>query len=60
MLDGHLAGRQFVASDRYTIADIIALVTVNLAARISLAMPEGCNDLRRWHETVSARPSAAA
>jgi glutathione S-transferase len=60
MLDGHLAGRQFIASDRYTIADIIALVTVNFAARISLAIPEGCNDLRRWHETVSARPSAAA
>ena len=60
MLDRHLAGRQFVASDRYTIADIMALVTVNFAARINLAIPEGCSDLRRWHETVSARPSAAA
>ena len=60
MLDRHLAGRQFVASDRYTIADIMALVTVNFAARINLAVPEGCSHLRRWHETVSARPSAAA
>jgi len=47
MLDGHLAGRQFVASDRYTIADIMALVTVNFATRINLAVPEGCSDLRR-------------
>lgn len=60
MLDRRLAGRQFVASDHYTIADIMALVTVNFAARINLAVPEGCSHLRRWHESVSARPSAAA
>ena len=60
MLDRHLAGRQFVASDRYTIADIMALVTVNFASRINLAIPEDCSHLRRWHESVSARPSAAA
>ena len=60
MLDRHLAGRQFVASDRYTIADIMALVTVNFVARVNLAIPEGRSHLRRWHETVSARPSAAA
>jgi glutathione S-transferase len=60
MLDRQLEGRQFVTSDRYTIADIMALVTVDFAARINLAIPEGCTYLRRWHETVSARPSAAA
>ena len=54
MLDRHLAGRRFVASDRYTIADIMALVTVNFASRINLAIPEDCSHLRRWHETVSA------
>src|SRR5215831_5894939 len=40
MLDRQLAAREFVASDRYTIADIMALVTVNFAARINLAVPE--------------------
>jgi glutathione S-transferase len=60
MLDRHLSGRQFVASDRYTIADIMALVTLNFASRINLAIPEDCSHLRRWHETISARPSAAA
>jgi len=60
MLDRQLAGHQFVASDCYTIADIMALVTVNFAARINLSIPEGCNHLQRWHETVSARPSATA
>jgi glutathione S-transferase len=51
---------QFAANDRYTIADIMALVTVNFATRINLTVPEACSHLRRWHETVSARPSAAA
>jgi glutathione S-transferase len=60
MLDHHLAGHQFVAGDRYTIADIMALVTVDFAARINFAIPEDCSHLRRWHEAVSARPSAAA
>ena len=35
MLDRHLAGRQFVASDRYTIADIMALVTRDVPAAVS-------------------------
>ncbi|HEV2098131.1 MAG TPA: glutathione binding-like protein [Stellaceae bacterium] len=60
MMDRHLVGQQFVAGDRYTIADIMALVTVNFAARINLAVPESCGHLRRWHEIVSARPSATA
>jgi multidrug efflux pump subunit AcrB len=42
----HLAGRQFVASDRYTIADIMALVTVNVASRINHAILEDCSHLR--------------
>jgi glutathione S-transferase len=60
MMDRELAGREYVAGDRYTIADIMALVTVNFAARIDLKVPEGCVHLRRWHQAVSARPSADA
>jgi glutathione S-transferase len=59
-LDGELARREFIAGDPYTIADITALVTVNFAARINLAIPDACAHLRRWHEMVSARPSASA
>jgi hypothetical protein len=38
----------------------MALVTVNFASRINLAIPEDCSHLRHWHETVSARLSANA
>jgi glutathione S-transferase len=59
-LDAELADREFVAGAAYSIADISALVMVDLAQRIKLAIPDGCANLRRWHEAVSARPSASA
>src|SRR6056297_3910811 len=55
-LDAELAEREFVAGDVFTVADITALVTVDFAGRIKLPLPEGADNLRRWHEAVSARP----
>ena len=40
MMDREWVGREYVAGDRYTIADIMALVTVNFAARIDLKAPK--------------------
>jgi glutathione S-transferase len=59
-LEAELAGRAFVAGPDYSIADITALVTVDFAKRIKLAIPEGSVHLRRWYDAVSARPSAGA
>ena len=59
-LDRWLAERPFVAGERYTIADITALVTVDFAGWMKLALPEACANARRWHAQVSARPSAKA
>jgi glutathione S-transferase len=60
MLDAHLAGSEFVAGKRYSIADITAVVAVDFAGWIKLAVPEDCDHLRRWYGAVSARPSAKA
>jgi len=60
VLDRALADRAFIAGDRYSIADISALVMVDFAGWIKLTIPEGCTHLRRWHAAVSARPSATA
>jgi glutathione S-transferase len=60
MLDARLADHDFVAGRRYSIADITALVAVDFARWIKLALPEECSHLRRWHGAVSARPSAKA
>jgi glutathione S-transferase len=59
-LDGDLADRPFVCGGAFSIADITALVTVDWAKRIDLPIPEHCLHLRRWHDSVSARPSAKA
>ena len=59
-LDAQLDGREFVAGPNYTVADITALVVVDFVNRLKLETPEGCANVRRWHEAVSARPSASA
>jgi len=59
-LDAHLAGRAWIATDRYSFADISALVTVDFAKAAKLAVPAGCSNLRRWYDAAAARPSSAA
>ncbi|MGO9603967.1 MAG: glutathione S-transferase family protein [Candidatus Binataceae bacterium] len=59
-LDLELAGRQFIAADRYTIADITALVAIDLFTDLAGQPFPSLSNLRRWHATVSARPSAKA
>ena len=59
--DKELADREFAAGDRYTVADITALTGVDFAsAMVGLPPDESLASLRRWHEQVSARPSASA
>lgn len=59
-LDERLRESEFVAGDRYTMADITAQVTVDFAAWIKLAPAPEHVHARRWHEAVSRRPSAGA
>jgi glutathione S-transferase len=60
-LDARLSEVPFVAGDRYSVADITALVTIDFAAGgLKLAIPDERMALKRWHEKVSARPSAKA
>ena len=59
-MDAALAGRTFVCGEAYTIADITTLVTIDFAKWIKLEVPQECQNLRRWYDTVSARPSAKA
>jgi len=60
LLDGELAKREFIACDRYSVADITALVTVDFLKPAKIPMPEGLANVARWHAAVSARPSARA
>ncbi len=59
-LDRELANREFVAGDRYSVADITMLCGVDFMKPAKLVMPEGLGNVTRWRAAVSARPSAAA
>ena len=58
--DGSLEGREYLAGSVFSAADILLLTTVDFAKFIGLDMPSECANLLRWHERVSARPSASA
>ena len=60
-LDGQLAKREYIAGDAFSIADIVALCTLDFAAKLN-ALPHSPEQkhLTRWHESVSSRPSASA
>ena len=60
-LDEDLGASPFVAGEEFSIADITALCTVDFAvAAARIPVPDDCENLKRWHARVSARPSAQA
>jgi glutathione S-transferase len=60
ILDRELATRSYVALDRFTVADITAMVTVDFMRAPKIELPPDMKNVRRWHAEVSARPSAQA
>ena len=60
LLEKELASREFIAGERYSVADITTLVAVDFMKPARLAMPENLANVKRWHAAVSARPSAKA
>lgn len=59
-LDRRLEGREFIAADRLTIADIVAAVGVDFARLVKYRPPEVLTNLNRWFRAMSARPAASA
>ena len=60
LLDKELAAREFIAGDRFSVADITTLCAVDFMKPARLQMPEGAANVKRWHAAVSARLSARA
>ncbi|HEY6419742.1 MAG TPA: glutathione S-transferase family protein [Candidatus Binataceae bacterium] len=59
-LDTELANRKFIAGDRYTIADITALIGIDFGRTTGIKIAPEQKNLARWHQEVSSRPSAKA
>jgi glutathione S-transferase len=58
-LDQRLEGRDWIATDRLTIADITAIVAVDFLRVIKYPIPENHTNLLAWVARMHARPSTA-
>jgi glutathione S-transferase len=56
-LDERLSGRDFVAADRFSIADITAVVAVDFARVVRVRPGEQHPHLQRWRAAMAGRPS---
>jgi glutathione S-transferase len=59
-MDERLADSEYLAGDFFSIADISAMVFVDFAAWLKIPLPSDGENLKRWYNDVSKRPSAAA
>lgn len=59
-LDRRLAEHEFIAVDRFSIADVVAVVGLDFARLIKYRPPEEFTHLARWLEASRARPAAQA
>ncbi len=62
VLDAHLAGRDFIVGDGYSIADISAWGWIDRAARVMKGEADPLApwpELKRWFATIDARPAVA-
>jgi len=56
-LDARLAGREFVATDRFSLADINAVVAVDFARIVKVRPGDEHPHLQRWRAAMALRPS---
>lgn len=56
-LNDRLAGREFIATDRFSVADITAVVAVDFARVVKIKLSEQHPDLQRWRAAMARRPS---
>jgi glutathione S-transferase len=59
-LDVLLAGKTFLAGDRFTLADIILFAALDFGRTVGQPFDEKLSNLSAWYTRVAARPSAAA
>lgn len=59
-LDGLIAGREFIAGPRFTLADILLFCTMDFGATVGQPLNAANTNITAWFERVKARPSAEA
>jgi glutathione S-transferase len=60
-MDHELDGHEYITGDRFTIADIKAVVAIDFGCRLAgIQIAPSLADLTRWHDAVSRRASVNA
>ncbi|HEY7851642.1 MAG TPA: glutathione S-transferase family protein [Caulobacteraceae bacterium] len=59
-LDGHIAGREWVVGDRFTLADIVLFSFLDFGASVGQPLNPDNKNITAWFDRAKARPSAAA
>jgi len=58
-LDSHLAGREFIATEGFSLADITAVVALDFARVVRIKPGDDHPNLIRWRKAMGERPSMA-
>lgn len=58
-LDKLLQGKQFIAGDRFTMADVILYCALDFGASVNQPLDSTLTNVASWKERVASRPSAA-
>ena len=59
VLNQRLTGRDFIATDRFSVADITAVVAVDFARIVKRKPGDQHTELLRWRAAMAQRPSMA-
>ncbi len=60
VFDRRLADSEFIAADRFTMADILAATAIDFSRMAKFRVPEIYENVRRWYDAVMAREGAKA
>jgi len=59
-LDKQLEGKQYLAGNRLTLADVLLFCFIDFGTQVGQPFDTGLKNVNAWYERMKARPSAAA
>lgn len=57
-LDPLIAGREFIAGDTFSLADIMLFAFLDFGANVGQPLDPACTNIINWYDRIKARPSA--